>query len=259
MTPDNAKYIEQAKEYRLSYLASIPIASFADEFDDEKVDDNNNRYNQTKSKSAQSVRFNLPLSSSPPPRSPTIPSTTKVISKQRSLTQDFLHNFPLLRALVEEALALQGYQRDMPTSFKSVISSERSQSVGQREQQKSPTKPKSAIGVRSTGTKSVIVTRNINNTRRLYPPPPETRRMVVTKTDLRNLVDRLSKPKFNRKLEQQIVLAEQMSTDEEIARTLHLPPKSTSVLVFHLFICYLKNSNLSLSVLFSFLIANQCS
>ena len=32
-----------------------------------------------------------------------------------------------------------------------------------------PIRPKSTTNVR---TKSVIVTRNINNTRRLYPPPP---------------------------------------------------------------------------------------
>ncbi|CAF5197917.1 unnamed protein product, partial [Rotaria sp. Silwood1] len=58
----------------------------------------------------------------------------------------------------------------------------------------------------------------IKNTRQLYPPSPDTRQMVVTKTDVRNLVDRLSKPKFNKRLERMLALVE----DEESKQFLRL-------------------------------------
>jgi hypothetical protein len=68
MTPVNAKYIDEAKENRLSYLASIPIASFNDkiDFDDEDEDRDDEQKQKTKSKSPHNVRFNL-SSPSPPP------------------------------------------------------------------------------------------------------------------------------------------------------------------------------------------------
>ncbi|CAF5196822.1 unnamed protein product, partial [Rotaria sp. Silwood1] len=41
--------------------------------------------------------------------------------------------------------------------------------------------------------------------------------------------DRLSKPKFNKRLEREIALAKQMTTIEETVSTPRLPPKPTSV------------------------------
>ncbi|CAF1125683.1 unnamed protein product [Rotaria sordida] len=228
MTPINAKYIDEAKENRLSYLASIPIDSFHDEFDvdDKNEDINNKQQQQRKSKSTHNVRFNLSSSSSSPPPSVVIPQT-KQIPKKQLLTKDFLHNFPLLRALVEEALTLQEHQQNLP------ILIQRSHSAEQKRQEKlkqTSIRPKSTTNIRSIRTKSVIVTRNIKNTNRLYPPSSDNRRqMIVTKTDVRNLVDRLSKPKFNKRIEREIALAEQMTTIEETIPTPRLPPKSISV------------------------------
>jgi hypothetical protein len=240
MTPVNAKYIDEAKENRLSYLASIPIASFNDEIDlDDQNEDNNNKQKQRpKAKSGHNVRFNLSSTSPPPPPPPAIASQTKKVPKQQLLAQDFLHNFPLLRALVEEALALQEHQYDIPIPIRRIMFDERPRSAeqqGQRKLKPSPTRPKSATNIRSIRTKSVIVTRNINSTRRLYPPPLETRQMVVTKHEVRNLVDRLSKPKFNKRLERQIALAEQMIPIEEPVATPRLPPKPASAPVFLFF------------------------
>jgi hypothetical protein len=252
MTPINTKYIDNAKENRLSYLASIPIASFNDEIDVDDQDEDIDYKKKQQSKSGHNVRFNL-SSPSPPPTS-TIVSRTKIIPKQQLLTKDFLHNFPLLRALVEEALALQEHQDDLPIPIRRIMFDERPRSAGQQGQRKlkqSPTRPKSATNIRSIRTKSVIVTRNINNTRRLYPPSLETRQIVVTKNEVRNLVDRLSKPKFNKRLERQIALAEQMITVEEPVTTPRLPPKPTSAQVCHLFLVPNKSS------LFFFSIANQ--
>jgi hypothetical protein len=236
MTPANAKYIDAAKENRLSYLASIPIASFNDEIDvddDQDEDNDKKQKQQPKLKSGHNVRFKLSsASSSSSPSS--ITDRTKIIPKQQLLAKDFLHNFPLLRALVEEALALQEHQYDIPIPIRRIMFDERPRSAGQQEQRKlkpSPTRPKSATNIRPIRTKSVIVTRNINNTRRLYPPPPETRQMVVTKHEVRNLVDRLSKPKYNKRLEQQIAFAEQMMTVEEPVISPRLPPKPTSARV----------------------------
>ncbi|CAF2513510.1 unnamed protein product [Rotaria sp. Silwood2] len=232
MTPVNAKYMDEAKENRLSYLASIPIGSFNDEIDidDEDEDIDNKKQRQRKLKSTHSVRFNL--SSSSPPLSSLVIPQTKIIPKKQLLTRDFLHNFPLLRALVEEALALQEHQQNLPIPMRDAHFSERSHSderKGQKNLKQIPTRPKSATNIRSVRTKSVIVTRNIKNIRKLYPPSPDTRQMVVTKTDVRNLVDRLSKPKFNKRLEREVALVKQMTTIEETVPTPRLPSKPTSV------------------------------
>jgi hypothetical protein len=201
------KATDEAKENRLSYLASIPIASF-----DDTISNDGNEKQQPKRKSANNVRFNLP--------SPSIVPQTK----QQTLTKDFLHNFPLLRSLVEEALALQQYQSDK--------SNERPHSaIPQRQtnSKQNSNRPKSATNIHSIRAKSVIVTRNINNTRRLYPPPPKTRQMLVTKHEVRDLVDRLSKPKFNKRLEREIA-----SIDQDTTSQASPPLKPTSVPVFYL-------------------------
>ncbi|CAF0808436.1 unnamed protein product [Adineta steineri] len=234
ITPINAKSMDEAKENRLSYLASIPIASFNNEIDiddDDDEDDGNIHMKQQrlKSKSSHNVRFNLSSPSVPPPA---IIPRTKIMPKQPLLTENFLQNFPLLRALVEEALALQQHdQFNLPLAMNHIMTDERPHSTkqpGQRKLKQSPVRPKSATMIRSVRTKSVIVARNINNTRRLYPPPPETRQMVVTKNEVRSLVDRLSKPKFNKRLEQQVAFAEQGTIIEEPIITPRLPPKTTS-------------------------------
>ncbi|CAF4032551.1 unnamed protein product, partial [Rotaria magnacalcarata] len=232
MTPTNVKCVDHAKENRLSYLASIPIASFNDDYDLDDEDDNNTvkHQQQPKSKTVHNVRFNLSSSSlsvRPSPSSAVV-SQTEMISKERLLAKDFLHNFPLLRALVEEALALQEYEQGKPVSIKRSDLTERANSAEQKRQENSKpssTRPKSAANIHSVRTKSVIVTRNINNTRRLYPPPPDTRQLLVTKNDVRNLVDRLSKPKFNKRLEREIALAKHMTTVDEIVSTPRLPTK----------------------------------
>jgi hypothetical protein len=226
ITPATTKIVEEAKENRLSYLASIPIASFDDQ---SNVIDDENEKHQLKRKSTSNVRFNLP--------SPTVISQTKIIQKQQTLAKDFLHNFPLLRSLVEEALALQQHQYDMSIPVRHVIFDERSHSAMQQRQKilkQNPIRPKSTTNVRSIRTKSVIVARNINNTRRLYPPPPsKTNQMIVTKNDVRHLVDRLSKPKFNRRVERELALINQdMPNQEPSIITPHHPSKPTVCHVF---------------------------
>ncbi len=139
--------------------------------------------------------------------------------------------------MVEEALTLQEHQYDIPMPIRRLVFDERPRSAAQQGQRKlkpSPTRPKSATNIRSLRTKSVIVTRNINNTQRLYPAPLDARQIMVTKHEVRNLVDRLSKPKFNKRLERQLVLAEQMTTVEEPVATPRLPPKPTATPVFQL-------------------------
>jgi hypothetical protein len=124
MTPATTKVVEEAKENRLSYLASIPIDSFDNESTIENVK------HQTKRTSISNVRFNLPSS--------TIISQRKIIPKQQILAQDFLHNFPLLRSLVEEALALQQYQSDLPIEVRQVMSNERPHSAVEQKQKNNP-------------------------------------------------------------------------------------------------------------------------
>ena len=134
MTPATTKVV---KENRLSYLASIPI----DSFDDQPTIENEKQ--EPKRKSISNVRFNLP-------------SSPKIIPKQQILAKDFLHNFPLLRSLVEEALALQQYQYDIPISIRNIIFNERPQSAVEQRQiniKQNPIRPKSATNIR---TKSVI-------------------------------------------------------------------------------------------------------
>jgi hypothetical protein len=111
MTPATTKVVED----RLSYLASIPI----DSFDDQPTIENEKQ--EPKRKSISNVRFNLP-------------SSPKIIPKQQILAKDFLHNFPLLRSLVEEALTLQQYQYDIPISIRNIISNERPQSAVEQRQ-----------------------------------------------------------------------------------------------------------------------------
>jgi len=230
ITPTTTKMVEEAKENRLSYLASIPIASFDDKPNIDDDDDENEKH-QSKRKSTS----NLPSSSSP-----AVISRRKIIPKKQTLAKDFLQNFPLLRSLVEEALALQQHQYDMPISVRHVMFNERPHSVVQQRQKilkQTPIRPKSATNVRSIRTKSVIVTRNINNTRRLYPPPPKTNQMIVTKNEVRQLVDRLSKPKFNKRVERELALINQeMPIQEPIIITPRHPSKLISTSVYHLFL-----------------------
>ncbi|CAF3248905.1 unnamed protein product [Rotaria sp. Silwood2] len=227
ITPVSTKVIEQAKENRLSYLASIPIVSFDDEPNIEKEDnDDENEKRQLKRKSTSNVRFNLP--SSLPSK---VITRTTMISKQPTLAKDFLHNFPLLRSLVEEALALQQHQYDIPTSVRHVMFDNRPHSAVQQKQnnlKQMSVRPKSAMNVRTIRTKSVIVTRNINNTRRLYPPSSKTNKIIVTKNEVRDLVDRLSKPKFNKRVEREIASIDQdLPTQEPISiNTTRKPPPS---------------------------------
>lgn len=239
MTPANAAYIDGAKENRLSYLASIPIDNFNDEFDnDEEYDEDDDHTKQRKeqlpkSKSPHNVRFNLPSSSTSTVSSSKGP-VDSIVPKKQSLSNDFLHNFPLLRALVEEALALQEHQQDIPMSIKRIIFNDRPHSAKQQGHDKpksSVRRPKSATNNRTSQVKSLIVPRNINNNRRLYPPSTETRQMMVTKTEVRNLVDRLSQPKFNKRLEREIASAKQTTNVDETIITPRLPPKSSSIQV----------------------------
>ena len=205
ITPSTTKVIEEAKENRLSYLASIPIASFIDD------DDENEKQQPTR-------------------KSTTLISPTIIIPKQQILAKDFLHNFPLLRSLVEEALALQQHHNNMP------IFDQRPHSAVQQKQ--SSIRPKSAMNSRSIRAKSVIIPRNINNTRRLYPPPPKTTQMMVTKNDVRNFVDRLSKPKLNKR-----VGREMASTDQEPVIASPRPSsKPIPISVCHLICIFILNN-----------------
>ena len=218
ITPKNAHYLDEAKENRVSYLASIPIASFNDDidFDDRDEDDGHQLRQSLKSKPTQNVRFNLPS------------SETKVAGKPQPLARDFLSNFPLLRALVEEALTLQEHQSDVSSAIGRMIFSERPKSAGQQQQRARkpkpiPTRPRSAASVRS-----LIVTRKQDNISRLYPPSRDIRQMVVTKHEVRNLVDRLSQPKYNKRFERQVAFAEQMTTVEETPSTPRPTPRPTT-------------------------------
>jgi hypothetical protein len=229
------KVIEEAKENRLSYLASIPIASFDDQLDVKDDDEH-----QPETSSTSNVRFNLPSSTTTTTK---VISQTKTIPKQPTLAKDFLQNFPLLRSLVEEALALQQHQYDLP------VFDGRPQSAVQQRQKlikQSLIRPKSATHVRSIRTKSVIVTKNINNTRRLYPPL-KTNQMIVTKNEVRQLVDRLSKPKFNKRVERELALVNQdMPVQEPVIITPRQPSKPTSVCyrlcIRHSLFIFLSNS-----------------
>ena len=217
MTPATTNYAEEAKENRLSYLASIPIEEITN--DHSSDEDENHLRQQGKAKSSHNVRFNLPSASTNVPRAKTMP-------KQQLLANDFLQNFPLLRSLVEEALALQNQQNGSSIPLPDMIFSDRPRSAaqqGQRKSQPSPPRP------RSMRTKSVIIARKpTTNSRRLYPPPPQTRQMVVTKNEVRSLVDRLSKPKFNKRIEREIAVAGQMIALPEPPVTPRLPPRPTS-------------------------------
>lgn len=216
-SPPVTKIITQAKESRLSYLASIPIASF----DGETIVDNsveNKSQQPPKQKSTSNVRFNLP--SKP---------------KSHTLAKDFLHHFPLLRALVEEALALQQQtdQCDIPISIEHILANRRPQSAvgqGQKLVKTTVVRPKSAPKLRSM---SVIIPRNINNFRRSNPPPSKTNQTKITKSDVRNLVDRLTKSKVKKKVEQTIPSTDQTVPMQEPTghSSLHRPTKPSVISV----------------------------
>ena len=229
ITPKNAHYMDEAKENRLSYLASIPIASFSHDIDfDDEDDDHDHQLRQSfKSKPGQNVRFNLPSSTPPSTTSP----RTKLTGKAQPLARDFLSNFPLLRALVEEALTLQEHQYDVPLPIGRMILAERPRTAGQQRPRKSkpiPVRPKSAATAPAARVKSLIVTRKQDNISRLYPPSRDIRQMVVTKHEVRNLVDRLAQPKYNKRLERQVAFADQMITVEETPATPRPLPKPTT-------------------------------
>jgi hypothetical protein len=228
MTPLTTKLIEEAKENRLSYLASIPIASFDDE---PNVEDDDQNEKQRKSTSNARVQ---------------LPSTVISRTKQEKLAKDFLHNFPLLRSLVEEALALQQHQYDMPITTKPVIYDHRPQSAVPQKQKN--------LKQSSIRAKSVIMTRNINSTRRLYPPPPKTNQMMVTKTDVRNLVDRLSTPKLNKRVAREIASTHQdISSQQPIIPSPRLPSKPISISV-----CYPIDIFILNNLYFIFTIVYKC-
>ena len=200
MTPATMRVIDEAKENRLSYLASIPIASF----------DESQEKDLPKRKIASNVRFHLPSSSANTARG-------KITSQPQRLTEDFLSSFPLLRSLVEEALALQQHHPStLPVSVKQTTSRQTS----------------SAREIRALRPKSIIVVRNINTTRRLYPSAPSARQMIVTKTEVRDLVNRLSKPKLSgsRAERETEATAKHMVRVEPAAIR---PSKSTSAQVNH--------------------------
>lgn len=212
ITPESTKFTEQAKENRLSYLASIPIVGFDEESNVEDVDDENEKYD-SKKRPPSTVRFNLP--SSTPSKAF---SVKKVHSKTSTLAPDFLYNFPLLRSLVEEALALQRCEYDLPSTVRHVMSNQRPHSaVPQKIKnvKQSSARPKSVINIHPIRLKSAIVSTNINNTSRLYPPPSKTNNMFITKHDIRDLVDRLAKPKINKKSQKEMPwLNENISNQE---------------------------------------------
>jgi len=174
MTPTTAKIIEETKENRLSYLASIPIASFDLENDENNTQSSVDKKEKSKltRKISPNVRFHMPTST-------TGRSQSKTMLKKPLLGQDFLHNFPLLRALVEEALASQ----EQPFEL---MPNERPQSAVQKRTKS----PKQTL-VRA---KSAIIPRNTSKT---------IQRTVVTKNDVRYLVDRLSTPKNNKPIERE--------------------------------------------------------
>jgi hypothetical protein len=54
--------------------------------------------------------------------------------------------------------------------------------------------------------------------------------MIVTKNEVRQLVDRLSKPKFNKRVEREVALVNQdMPVQEPVIITSRQPSKPTSV------------------------------
>ena len=231
MTPATTRVVEEAKENRLSYLASIPIASF-DESLSVKDDPAVKEQRQTKRKSVSIIRTDLPLSKT------TAVSRTKTIPKQPTLAKDFLHDFPLLRALVEEALALQQHQEELPASIQYSMSDRRRHSAvppRQTLRKGTPIRPRSAANPRSVRSKSVIIARTIPNTRRLYPPPSKTNPMGVTKNEMRYLVDRLSKPKVNIRVERELaVINQDTPAEKSLIKTPRQPSKPISVGYFDL-------------------------
>lgn len=234
MTPTTTRIVEEAKENRLSYLASIPIASF-DEAPSAKQEIENSEQRQTKRKSVSLIRTNLPSSKT------TVVSRTKIIPKQTTLAKDFLHDFPLLRALVEEALTLQQRQDELPRPHSA---------VQQRQLVRKPTpvRPKSALNPRSVRSRSVIIGKTINSTRRLYPPPSssKTNQTLVTKNELRYLVDRLSTPKFNKRVERERAVIKQNMSGEKshitTPRQLSKPTSSVCLFLFEIFFVYFSYS-----------------
>jgi hypothetical protein len=247
MTPATSKYIDNAKENRLSYLASIPIDSFTGELENDHTnddDDNDNEHQvqqRSKRRSVHSVRFNLPSNVSASSTSLANNSRTQITSKRSLLENDFLKQFPLLRSLVEEALALQQQQQDTSIGLKRMLANSRPCSATQANQrtlQSNPTRPHSAANNRSIRQKSVIITRKSKDDgHRLYPPPPSTKHMSMTKAEMRHLVDRLSKQKWSKRTEKEVKNAEQMLFLEEPSLTPRVSSKSTAISVSTLVFC----------------------
>lgn len=223
MTPATTRVVEKAKENRLSYLASIPIASFDGSSSEKETAVVKEQQPKMKRKSVSMIRTDLPSTKT------TGVSRTKMMAKQTTLGKDFLHHFPLLRALVEEALALQQHQGELPISM---LDKRPHSAVPLRKG--TPIRPRSAATARSVRSKSVIMTRNINNTRRLYPPPSKTNPMGVTKVEMRYLVDRLSTPKVNKRVERELVGIKQNTPEERSSiKTPRQPSKPISVGYFN--------------------------
>jgi hypothetical protein len=204
MAPSTVKRMNKAKENRLSYLASIPIASFDGDVnvEDDDVDRSEERSSPAR-KPTTHVRFKPPLSS---------PS---------ALAKDFLQHFPLLRSLVEEALALQQQHHcQIPPSAERVIVSARPNSAAEQRQRplkQLSARPKSASKVRSM---SVIIPRGLNRSRRLYPPASRTKPTPVMKSDVRSLVDRLSKSREKKTAQQdRIVINDNKPAQEPLVTT----------------------------------------
>ncbi|CAF0743467.1 unnamed protein product [Didymodactylos carnosus] len=199
--PSSPSSLEKAKENRLTYLASIPIASF----DESKP-----------TKHPVNVHFDLRRHE----------ASEKSYSPTSHLPKDFLHNFPLLRSLVQEALAIQ--QRNIPQKKRLPLPiTDRPHSADQQ--------IKSTKRVKSPRIKSArVIVKQTDQTKRLYPLPSS--QSMVSKTEIRALVDRLSKPKFNKRIEKEILLIKQTPTVEPLksARLVNnnaqtkKPPRSTA-------------------------------
>ena len=206
MPPMITKVVDEAKKNRLSYLASIPISSFDEDITIHRLPNRQSNTMIPKKKLSTSVRFNLsssnssssPLPPSPLPRTKITTAKPKKpeIIKHNILEANFLSDFPLLRALVEEALALQTHpvSRMKPVIGQNFIEGTRPKSMIEEHRPDSNTSL-SSRKIHRTRSKSVILTRDRVHSRRLYPPAATKDQMAVTKKEVRDLVDRLSKPR----------------------------------------------------------------
>jgi hypothetical protein len=69
----------------------------------------------------------------------------------------------------------------------------------------------------------------------------KTNRMIVTKNEVRNLVDRLSKPKLNKRIEREMSIINQNmpTTEQPLKITPRTTSKPVSISVFHLFFIFM--------------------